>query len=125
MVVKRSKVEFSILGPLELWRDGVAVEIAGAKQPALIGVLLLHPNEALSRERLIDELWGENPPRTAVKALHTYVFELRKLLGEGVIETRRPGYALVAEPEQIDSVRFERLVADARRQAEAGSPAEA
>jgi WD40 repeat protein/DNA-binding SARP family transcriptional activator len=119
--VVEERVEFSILGPLEISRDGDPVGIAAAKQRTLVGVLLLHPNEVVSRERLIDELWGERPPRTAVKALHTYVSELRKALGEGVIETRRPGYVLAVEAEQIDSTRFERLVADARRRRAEGA----
>jgi len=73
-------MEFRLLGPLEVRRDDGALPVGGPKQRALLVLLLLHANETLSRERLIDELWGERPPATAPKALQVYVSQLRKLL---------------------------------------------
>lgn len=82
-----------MLGPLEV-RDGErAVPVAG-RQKALLGVLLVHANEVVSSERLIDAVWGERPPATAQAALQVHVSQLRKLLGAERIETRAPGYRL-------------------------------
>jgi DNA-binding SARP family transcriptional activator len=84
-------MRYRILGPLEIDRDGVPVGVPAAKQRTLLGALLLHRGEILSTERLVDELWGENPPATATKTIQVYVSQLRKLLGEDAIETRPPG----------------------------------
>src|SRR5262245_26116922 len=82
-----SAVEYAILAPREV-RDGDRVRPLGARQQrALLALLLLHANEALTRDRLIDELWGEEPPRTAAKALQGHVSTLRRLLEPG----RTPG----------------------------------
>jgi DNA-binding SARP family transcriptional activator len=85
-------VEFGILGPLAVWEDGREIELGAAKQRALLAVLLLHAGETMATERLVDALWGEKPPATSVKALQVYVSQLRKVLGEGVVETRPLGY---------------------------------
>jgi YVTN family beta-propeller protein len=107
-------VEFLILGPLEV-RDGQNVVRLGApKQRALLGALLLHPNETVSTARLIDELWGERPPATAEKLVQGYVHALRKQLGDGVLETRAPGYRVVLEASSLDLSEFERLTQEAR-----------
>src|SRR5437588_198811 len=82
----------------------------------LPAVLLLYAGEVVSRERLIDELWGESPPATAAKALNVHVSQLRRTLarnGHEPIETRAPGYAIELEPERLDAARFERLIAAA------------
>ena len=76
-------MEFGILGPLAVWRDGQEVELGAAKQRALLAVLLLHAGEPMSTERLVDALWGEQPPRRPVKALQVHVSQLRKTLGDG------------------------------------------
>jgi len=90
-------MEFRILGPLEAQEDGVALALGGAKQRALLAVFLLHANEVVSTERLIDALW-EEPPAKAAKAVQVYVSRLRKALG-GTTPTRRPpGYILELEP---------------------------
>ena len=68
--------------------------MGAAKQRALLAVMLLHAGETMSTERLVDALWGEKPPATAVKALQVYVSQLRKTLGDGVIETRPLGYVV-------------------------------
>jgi len=107
-------MQFLILGPLEV-RDGEhAVRLGAAKQRALLGVLLLHANEAISTSRLVDELWGERPPATAEKLVQGYVHALRKQLGGGVLETRAPGYRLTVEPRSLDLLEFERLTDAAR-----------
>src|SRR5438874_1036397 len=106
-------MEFQLLGPLEVRRDDGPLPVRGPKQRALLVLLLLHANETLSRERLIDELWGERPPATAPKALQVYVSQLRKLLEPArLLETTATGYMLRLEPGQLDLHRFETLLAD-------------
>jgi YVTN family beta-propeller protein len=111
-------VEFRILGPLEVVRDGRAIELGGGRQRALLALLLLRANEVVAADRLIDELWGERPTPTAPKALQNLVSQLRKSLGDGVVVTRTPGYALRARPEEVDARRFERLAEQGRRRLE-------
>src|SRR5215208_6856072 len=107
-------VEFRILGPLEISRNGVAVELRGQRQRAVLALLLLDANRVVRTERLIDELWGENPPRTAVTSLHNALVQLRKLLGPDALQTRPPGYVLRVEPKGYDLARFESLLREAR-----------
>src|SRR3954452_10283824 len=105
-------MDFSILGPLEVLERGRALALGGRKQRALLGVLLLHADEAVSIERLVDELWGERPPATAAKLVQGYVDALRRLLPVGVLVTRAPGY-LVRRDEgahSLDRRGFEQLV---------------
>src|SRR5215208_5580275 len=103
-------MEFRILGPLEVWDGGCEVSLGGPKPRALLAVLLLHPNEVVPADRLIDELWGEEPPERAAGALRVNVSRLRKALPQDVLTTRSPGYVLRVEPDQLDLHRFERLV---------------
>lgn len=103
-------MEFRILGPLEAVRDAHVLPPPANKPRALLAILLLHRGEAVSVERLADQLWGERPPATAAKSIQVYVSQLRKALGEGVLETRGRGYRLVVEPDQVDVVRFERML---------------
>ncbi|MFL5780460.1 MAG: ATP-binding protein [Thermoleophilaceae bacterium] len=106
-------MDFRILGPLEVAVDGGVVPLGGGKQRALLAVLLLHANEVLSSDRLIDSLWGERPPDTAAKALQVHVSQLRKALGPDVLRTQPPGYVLTVRDGQLDLSRFERLLAEA------------
>jgi DNA-binding SARP family transcriptional activator len=114
-------MEYSVLGPLEV-RDGdQSVPLGGAKQRALLALLLLNANDVVSVDRITSELWSERPPATAVSTVHVYVSRLRRALGPGRIETRPPGYLIRVEPGELDLDRFEELVArgdgDSLRQA--------
>src|SRR5215210_9466278 len=103
-------MEFRILGPLEV-RDGDHVlPLPGARQRALLSILLLHANELLPASRLIELLWDDRPPRSAAKGLQVHISELRKFFGTNRISTRPPGYALRVEPGELDLERFEKLV---------------
>jgi DNA-binding SARP family transcriptional activator len=121
-------VDFRLLGPLEVVDEGRVLPLGGAKQRALLAALLLHPNQVVSIDRLIDELWGEEPPPTAAKVVQVYVSQLRKALGGNrgeVIVTRPPGYLVRVGPGELDVERFERLLVVARRMRTSGSPEEA
>ena len=109
--------EFRILGPLEVENEDGPTVLRGQKQRALLALLLIHAGETLSVDRLVDELWGEHPPRTATTSLHNLVVQLRKLLGPDMLVTKPPGYALRISPDTLDLKRFERLVGEARRSA--------
>ncbi len=110
------RLQFRILGPLEVWRDGAAVDLGARKQRAVLALLLLNANRVVPTERLIDELWGDTPPETARSALQVYVAGLRKALGgEGsALLTRAPGYVLNVEPGALDLDRFTALRAEAQ-----------
>jgi DNA-binding SARP family transcriptional activator len=115
------RMHLGILGPLEVLDDGRRVALGGDRQRALLALLLIHANEAVSAERLIDELWGERPPQTAAKTLQVHISRLRKALpqpagpgGDGTVVTREHGYELSVDRERVDSLVFERLVAEAR-----------
>jgi predicted ATPase/DNA-binding SARP family transcriptional activator len=113
-------VEFRILGPLELLEDGRLIELAGSRQRGLLALLLVHANEVVSSDRLIDGLWGPRPPATATKGLQNAVSLLRRSVGDDLIITRAPGYLLRVEPDTIDARRFESLVDDGTRALAAG-----
>jgi predicted ATPase/DNA-binding SARP family transcriptional activator len=105
-------LRFGVLGPLHVTgRDG-PLAVSGPRQLALLAVLLLEGGRVLSRDRLIDELWGDDPPATAVNALQVHVAALRRALG-GCIRTVGSGYTLDVDPEQVDANRFERLIDEA------------
>ena len=107
-------LEFRILGPLEVIHDGRVVPLAGRMQRAALALLLLEAGEVVSVDRLVDALWGERPPRTAVASLQNSVSQLRKVVGSEVLRTTPPGYVLVLEHGQLDVDRFTLLVAEAR-----------
>lgn len=115
-------MEFRILGPLEVRRNGQPLALGGAQQRALLALLLIHRGEVVSTDRLIDELWGEGAPPTAAKTVQGYVSQLRKVLGEGVILTRGRGYQLTAAPGDVDLDRFERLCGEGREELAGGNP---
>jgi YVTN family beta-propeller protein len=115
-------MEFRILGPVEVWKDGRPVPLGRGKPRAVLALLVLDANRIVSSDRLIDQLWNGQPPATAATALQGHISGLRKALGPGVIATRRPGYVLEIEPEQVDLGRFERLREAARSALERGDP---
>src|SRR5207302_6813170 len=98
-------------GSLEVVERGRSIQVTAQKQRVLLAVLLLHANEVVSSDRLVEALWGERPPDTAATALQVHVSQLRKLLDANRIETRAPGYRLRAAPEELDVARFEELLA--------------
>jgi DNA-binding SARP family transcriptional activator len=106
-------MEFRILGPLEVIADGRVVELGGQKR-ALLAMLLLEANRVVATERLIDVLWEDDPPETAVKAVQVYVSQLRKVLGRDRLETRPPGYRLRVEEGELDLDRFRLLEAEGK-----------
>jgi DNA-binding SARP family transcriptional activator len=107
-------MEYLILGPLEV-RDGErVVALRRKRHRALLALLLLRAGEVVSTDVLIEELWGANPPKTAREGLHNHVSQLRRELGDDVIETRDSAYRLQIDPGELDLVRFEQLLADAR-----------
>jgi DNA-binding SARP family transcriptional activator/class 3 adenylate cyclase len=127
-------VEFRILGPVEVLNaQGQRLTLGGPKQRALLAVLLLHAGEVVGVERLVDELWGEDPPDTAAHILQVQVANLRKVLEPDrarratarVLQTQPPGYRLDPGPDGLDLARFERLTAEGRAALAAGDPAEA
>ena len=105
-------MEYALLGPLEVRSDGRTIAVGRGKQRALLAVLALNAGRVVPAERLIDELWGDEPPATAATALQVYVSRLRKSLGEAAIETREPGYLVEGE---VDVRSFEALVSKARQ----------
>jgi DNA-binding NarL/FixJ family response regulator/DNA-binding SARP family transcriptional activator len=116
-------VEFRILGPLEVLEDGRPLALGTLKERIVLGVLLLHANEFVSRERLIDELWGESPPPTARKGVNVYVSQLRKALtrdGLDPIATADGGYRLEVGSEALDVSRLQRVLAGGRERAAVG-----
>jgi len=118
-------MEFRILGPLEVWEEGGEVSLGGPKPRALLALLLLHANEVVPSDRLIDELWGEDSPERGAGALRVNVSRLRKALCQDVLTTRSPGYVLRVEPDELDLQRFERLVDEGRGLRDRGLVAEA
>ena len=97
-------MDFRILGPLEVSDNGRELALSGSKQGAVLAILLLHANEVVPRDRLIDELWGEQAPATAAKSLQVHVSRLRRALnaehvnGGDVVLTRGGGYLVRVGP---------------------------
>jgi DNA-binding SARP family transcriptional activator len=115
-----ARLEFGLLGPLEVRRGAESLTPSAAKQRALLALLLLNANNVVSTDRLVDELWGEKAPATAQSALQVHVSQLRRVLeprraqrdAHGIVVTRPPGYLVQIAPEQLDLHRFERLVTE-------------
>src|SRR5690348_2927428 len=106
--------EFRLLGPLEVRGADGPIQLGGPKQRALLALLLVDAGRTVSTDRLIDALWGEQPPRTAATSLQNFVSQLRKQLGPDVLVTKPPGYLLRVDPQQLDVNRAEALLAGAR-----------
>jgi YVTN family beta-propeller protein len=122
-------MEFRLLGQLEVWSEGRRLQLGTGRQRALLALLLLHANEVVATDRLIDLLWAGSPPTTASKVLQNLVSQLRRAIGDGAdgaqLVTQAPGYVLRVDRDAIDARRFERLVEEGRRALSAGATAEA
>src|ERR687884_2221358 len=123
--VGAERADFGLLGPLQVTREGTELQLGGPKQRALLAILLLEANHAVTAERLIDARWGDHPPDTAKNTLQVYVSQLRKLLPEGALETAPPGYRLAVEPDAGDLFEFVRLSEEGRTALAAGDAARA
>ena len=118
-------MRFRILGPLEIWTGEGWDGIGAPKWRSLLAALLLNPDQAVSADRLIGELWGDDPPESAPNLLSVYVLRLRRLLGDaegGTLITRAPGYQLRLAPDDLDARSFEELVLQGRQALGAGDP---
>jgi YVTN family beta-propeller protein len=107
-------MKFGVLGTIEARLDGRTLPLGGPKQRTLLAFLLLRANQPVSRDRLIDALWGDRPPSRADASLDSYVSRLRKLLGAERLVRESSGYRLKVERDELDLDRFERLVRDGR-----------
>jgi DNA-binding SARP family transcriptional activator len=115
-------MDYRILGPLEAFDGERPLSLGGARQRAVLGLLLLHGNEALTRDVIIDELWGEAPPATAAKVLQNCISALRKELPDGgnALRTVGSAYALQIGADELDRDRFEHALARGRAALAAG-----
>jgi DNA-binding SARP family transcriptional activator len=121
-------VEYRILGPLEVLEEGRPLDLGRFKERVVLAVLLLHANEFVSRERLIDEVWGAAPPPTAHRAVNVYISKLRKTLGRNghdPIATAEGGYRFLVDGSLVDAVRATSLLADAHERMAGGETATA
>jgi DNA-binding SARP family transcriptional activator len=116
-------MEFRLLGPLEVWDGDERIDLGGAKQRALLALLLLNANRPVRRTRVVNWLWDMEPPRTAENLVHEYVSRLRRTLhprrtaelSSQRLRTQASGYLLEVAPDELDLHHFERLVDQARR----------
>ena len=115
-------MEFGILGPLVVSRDGRKVEVGATKPRAVLALLVLRHEQVVSTETLVEEIWGDHPPVTATKVIHGYVYQLRKALGDGLLQTEHGGYRLRVAADDVDAVRFESLIRRGRVAVDTGDP---
>jgi WD40 repeat protein/DNA-binding SARP family transcriptional activator len=123
-----ASVQFRILGPVTAYRDGESLALGGERQRALLAVLLVHANETVSTERLVEQLFGASGSRSSSNAIQVAVSRLRRALGDGVgamLLTRRGGYSLELAPGQLDAAMFESLLEQGRELLAQGDPAAA
>ena len=104
-------MEYRILGPLEVEADGPPLTVKGRKPRALLALLLLHRNELVTPDLLIEDLWGEKAPATAANTLQVYVSQVRKIVADR-LTTEGGSYRLRVEPDELDAERFERLAVE-------------
>jgi DNA-binding SARP family transcriptional activator len=121
-------MRFGILGPLQVVDDGGReLTVGGSKPRALVAILLLHEGEAVSSDRLVEDLWSGEPPASAAKALQVHVSRLRAALADGLggkdrLQTTAGGYLLRVESGELDAERFERLLEEGGAAIAAGNP---
>lgn len=126
-------MEYRLLGPLEVIDGDTSIDLGGPKQRAVLAILLLHAGKVVSLDRIIDELWGDEPPARATGTLQAYVSNLRRALEPDraprtpatVLASRAPGYVLQASDESIDAARFEKLLTRGRDLLELDRPGQA
>jgi DNA-binding SARP family transcriptional activator/DNA-binding beta-propeller fold protein YncE len=119
---------YKVLGPLEIEAHGELVSLGGAKQRALLAVLLMRANEVVSRDVLIEDLWGEGGSAGSVHSLEVLVSRLRKILhahDDQVLLTRPTGYVLRVGADELDLSCFERMLQDGREALSSGAPGKA
>ena len=114
------RMKFRLLGPLLVVDGTRTLPINGFRKRCTLAILLLHLNQVVSPELLIDELWGDRPPPTALQSLRVHISEIRKVMGFAMLRTQRTGYVLEADAELVDIHQFERLVEDGMAAIEAG-----
>jgi DNA-binding SARP family transcriptional activator len=117
----RSEIHARLLGPLELQQGELPMPLGRPAQRALLARLLLDANRTVAVDRLVDDLWGEDAPASAVKMIQIHVSKLRKVLPGAMLVTRPPGYAVEIQPEAVDLVRFDRLRKEGRAALAGGS----
>ncbi|MQA91665.1 MAG: protein kinase [Gemmatimonas sp.] len=111
----RGRVQFRVLGPLEVDEGSGPIPLGGPKQRAVLAYLLFRANELVPAETLVDGIWGEEPPERARNIIQTYISHLRKALGRDRIESHAPGYRLRLDSSELDAIRFDMLMRDAKR----------
>jgi WD40 repeat protein/DNA-binding SARP family transcriptional activator len=111
----RGRMQFRVLGPLEVAEGGRSISLGGPKQRAVLAHLLVRANELVPAETLVDQIWGEEPPEKARNIIQTYISHLRKALGRDRIQSHAPGYRLSVESSELDSNQFDSLVRDAKK----------
>ena len=104
------RIDVGLLGGVEVRYAEAPVVITGAKLKAIVAMLALGAPHPVSADRLIDELWGDEPPAHPTNALQGQISALRRLLGRDAVELRGPGYVLAVGPDDVDTIRFERLI---------------
>src|SRR4051794_27449386 len=108
-------LRFAVLGPVRAWRDDQPIATGAPQQRALLAVLLLRGGRTATAPELLDALWGETPPNTALAALRSYAFRLRKALGSQTLVTDSGGYSIQIPVEALDATRVEQLAAEAEK----------
>jgi WD40 repeat protein/DNA-binding SARP family transcriptional activator/class 3 adenylate cyclase len=109
------RIQFRVLGQLEVDAGGGPISLGGPKQRAVLAHLLFRANELVPAETLVDEIWGEEPPEKARNVIQTYISHLRKALGPDRIESHAPGYRLRLDSNELDANRFDALMRDAKK----------
>ena len=126
-------MDFRMLGPFEVWNNGMQVPLGGRRQRAVLALLAIHAGEVLSTDRIVEEIWAEDSPPSAVRTVHAYISRLRSNLrggnpvgsGSEILVSRDPGYVLAIDPMQVDAARFEQAVSQASACLKAGDPTRA
>jgi len=110
-------MEIRVLGPMEASHEGTLLNLGGRMQRLVLAVLVSRANEAVSTDRIVDDVWFDTPPRTARRTVQTYIATLRGVLEPcrpGTLTARRPGYAVNLDEDSLDAIRFERLIHEGR-----------